>query len=217
MGIFWLSPSTNRKTAKNAGFIPTLKRKCGGFTLIEMLVVIGVIGVLTAILIGYSRQSSRNLALTSSQAKALSLFSRAKFLSIETFFDQLDNPPDDLRICAYGVHVDQETGEIFIFQDRVEEDPIDEDECSSSNNVFDSDDDVALSSELDYMKLDDRILEIRENPATTLENVVFIPPDPDVIINDNPSDSEGAVEVGLIDDEFSYTITVDRSGQVRTD
>lgn len=204
MGTLRPSKSTDKTTREN-GLL--------GFTLIEVLVVISIVGILTTILIGYSRQSGRNLALTSSQAKLLSLVSRAKFLSIETFFDQLDNPSGDMRICAYGVHVDEESNEVFIFQDRMD---LSISDCDSSNNIFDSQYDLRMTGELDELKLDGRVLEVRESPATTLGNIVFIPPDPDVVINGSPGTTEGVIEIGIVEDVYSYTVRVDKSGQVKS-
>ncbi|MEK7182769.1 MAG: prepilin-type N-terminal cleavage/methylation domain-containing protein [Patescibacteria group bacterium] len=57
-----------------------------GFTLIELLVVVGITVVLTTIVAGYSREGGRQLALVGTETKMLNLLSRAKFLSVETFF-----------------------------------------------------------------------------------------------------------------------------------
>lgn len=200
MGISRFSRFTDKKRHKNS-------QKTGGFTLIEIIVVMGIIAVFSAILIGYSRQSSKNLLLTSTEAKLLSLVSRAKFLSIETFFEQLGNPPSERKICAYGVHVDYSTNEIFIFQDRVPTD-----NCGNATNKYEpGGNDARLESELDFVRVDTNILKLEGS----LDDIVFIPPDPDVIINNNPSIRDATIEIGLIDDPNAFTITVNDAGQVR--
>ncbi|KKU11783.1 MAG: hypothetical protein UX16_C0004G0015 [Parcubacteria group bacterium GW2011_GWB1_45_7] len=190
-----------------------------GFTLIEVLVVMGIIGILSTILVGYTRQSSRNLLLSSTEAKLISLFSRAKFLSIETFFDQLDNPPVTKKTCAYGVYVDYEKGEIFIFQDRV---TINvggtTNECDGTNNQFiENSDDAKLQGELDFVKINSTALVINDSLDNKLVNVVFIPPDPDVIINSDEGENSADLEISLLDGSNSFTLSVNNAGQIKAE
>lgn len=189
------------------------KHSKAGFTLIEMLVVLGVVGVLSSILIGYSRESSRNLVLSTAEAKALSLLSRAKFLTVETFFEQVDNPPVELRICGYGVHLNRENGELFIFQDRVSGT-----DCTTSDYLyFENSEDTRLTSELDSLTINSTVLKIGEYSGDELNDVVFIPPDPDVAINGETTTPEGGFKVELLDGSNSFSISVNRAGQVKTD
>jgi len=180
-----------------------------GFTLIELIVVMGIVAILSSILVGYSRQSSRNLLLTSTEAKTLSLISRAKFLSIETFFEQLGQPLGAGRICAYGVHVDYDEGEIFIFQERSTTD-----DCTVTDKIYNpSGEDAKLTGELDVVKVDTNILTL----AGSLDNVVFVPPDPDVFINGNDTTREAEIELGLVNDKTKFIVIVNDAGQVRAE
>jgi len=201
----------------NLGFTLTPMSRCdlrkqGGFTLIEILVVMGIIGVLSAILIGYSKQSSKNLLLTSTEAKSLSLISRAKFLSIETFFEQLGNPPGGRKICAYGVHVDYDENEIFIFQDRA---GAGDSNCNGATNKYESANDGRLTGELDSVKINTSILTLSATSTDRLNDIVFIPPDPDVVINNDAAIRNATIEVGLTDESNSFIITVNDAGQVK--
>src|SRR3989344_9572994 len=83
-----------------------------GFTLIELIIVIGIVGVLTGGLAFYSRSAERQIILFRDQAKIVEALLRAKSLSISTYSDA-DAP------CGYGVHIDQARKEIIIFKDLV--------------------------------------------------------------------------------------------------
>ena len=74
----------NSLKPKNYNLKPTK-----GFTLIELMVVMSIVAFLTTILVGYSKQSGRQLLLVTTEAKILSLISRTKCLSIETFLKDL--------------------------------------------------------------------------------------------------------------------------------
>ena len=177
-----------------------------GFTLIELVVVMAVTTVLISMVIGYSKESTRQLALTSTQAKMLSLINRAKFLSIETFFG--GGRSGDQRICSYGVRVNLSNQEIFIFQDlsSLAECP------GNSNNVYDEGE--KLSGELNKVNLQDALVTFTED--TTLKEAVFIPPDPKTKIN-NSNATEARVGVKLREGKGQFTITVNNAGQIRTE
>ncbi|MDP3991570.1 MAG: prepilin-type N-terminal cleavage/methylation domain-containing protein [Candidatus Colwellbacteria bacterium] len=177
-----------------------------GFTLIELVVVMAITAVLISMVLGYSKESTRQLVLTSTQAKMLSLINRAKFLSIETFFG--GERSGDQRICSYGVRVDRSNQEIFIFQDLSSSA-----ECpGNSNNVYDKGEE--LSGELNRVNLKDTVITFTEN--TTLTEVVFIPPDPKTKIN-NSGTTEARVEVKIREGKGQFTITVNNAGQIRTE
>lgn len=177
-----------------------------GFTLLELLVVMGIIAVLISMTLGYSRESTRQLALTSTQAEMLSLINRAKFLSIETFFG--GGRSGDQRICSYGVRVNLSNQEIFIFQDlsSLAECP------GNSNNVYDEGE--KLSGELNEVNLQDTLVTFTED--TNLSEAVFIPPDPKTKINKSDT-PEAKVGVKIREGKGQFTITVNNAGQIRTE
>ena len=190
MATFTSSTSTNKK----------------GFTLIELVVVMAITAVLISMVLGYSKESTRQLVLTSTQAKMLSLINRAKFLSIETFFG--GGRSGDQRICSYGVRVDRSNQEIFIFQDLSSSA-----ECpGNSNNVYDNGEE--LSGELNRVNLKDTVITFTEN--TTLTEAVFIPPDPKTKIN-NSGATEARVEVKIREGKGQFTITINNAGQIKTE
>ncbi|MBI3088831.1 MAG: type II secretion system protein [Candidatus Colwellbacteria bacterium] len=181
----------------------------GGFTLLELLVVMGITVVLTTIVLGYSRQSSSQLALASTESKMLSLINRAKFLSIETYFGGGESGDPNKRICAYGVKVDPSAKKLFIFRDLSNTG-----KCgpNDSNNAYDTGEELS-SGELNEVKLDDNLLLFG---ARDLDEVIFIPPRPDTKINksDTPSAS---IMVKPKNGTGGFKITVTNAGQVKAE
>ena len=179
-----------------------------GFTLIEMLVVISVTLILSAVLIGYSREAGKQLLLVNNQAKLVSLISRAKSLSIVTFIENtaLPSSPSDPKVCGYGVHVEKGTGEVSIFRDLA----ID---CANSDNKFGSGD-VKLTSQLDIFKLDSQVTQFASD--TTLRDVIFIPPDPTTIINGDVSTKEAAISIEVKDGSSKSTVKINNAGRIST-
>ncbi len=190
------------------------KKDNAGFTLLETLVVMGIVALLTSVLVGYSRESIRQLQLAGTEAKILNLINQAKFLSIETFFKgQIfkGQKGGDRRVCAYGVHINRVTQEIFIFQDTNDEDV----QCPA-NNVYNEGKDIPLEGELNKIKLDPAIGSIvTETTLATLDEVVFVPPDPKIIINNDPSLGEASIVLKGGGSAGQFVITINNAGQIK--
>jgi prepilin-type N-terminal cleavage/methylation domain-containing protein len=179
------------------------RRMVSGFTIIEMIVVLGIVSALTTILVGYTRQSTKQLLLSSKEAEILSLVSRAKFLSIETFFEDLGGSGTPRKTCAYGINVDKTRNEIFIFQDRAPAVP----GCSIATNKYE----LGQDGKLDVVTIDTDTMSL----GGDLQDIVYIPPDPTVIINAAPSKTSATIEINLTDGSGGFTVILDNAGQVR--
>ncbi len=197
MAIFTSSTSTNPVESQ------------GGFTLLEILVVVGITVVLTSMIAGYSREGGRQLALAATETKMLNLLSRAKFLSVETFFG--GGRSGDQRICAYGVRVDTSGQEMFIFQDLSSTPGCLPDNPLGNNDGTYSGIGERLVGELNEVKLTNTILAFGE---TDLSEVIFIPPDPRTKIN-NSNISEASIRVKIKEGSSQFVITVNNAGQIK--
>jgi prepilin-type N-terminal cleavage/methylation domain-containing protein len=74
-------------------------RRPSGFTMIELMISIGIMVMLTAIFIGYNRTTRDNIALMTERARLGQLIARAKSLALSSY-------TKDPQPCAYGVHLD---------------------------------------------------------------------------------------------------------------
>ena len=194
----------------SASSIFTESEKEQGFTLLELLVVMSITVALAAMVLGYSRESSNQLALASTESKILSLINRAKFLSIETYFG--GGRSGDQRICAYGVKVDTFKREMFIFQDLSSTGNCPGDSDGSYTESYSKNQDERLYGELNEVKLENTALTFGE---TDLEEVIFIPPDPQTKINNSDATKEAKVSVKLKEGNGQFVITVNKYGQIK--
>ncbi|KKU19686.1 MAG: hypothetical protein UX31_C0019G0013 [Candidatus Nomurabacteria bacterium GW2011_GWA1_46_11] len=189
-------------TSKSSG---SFRRNRKGFTLIEIVVVMGVVAVLSSLMLGYSQRNSKQVLLATSQAKLASIFARAKFLSIQSFF--YSGPRNEI-ICGHGVGIDTDTKKIFIFQDIIDEGP-----CSKDLDDYELDaGDKILGGELNQLNLADKGVNI----TTDSEYVIFIPPEP--VVKFSGSTEESSVFISDADNEnFKLGVTVTKDGQIRMD
>ena len=164
--------------------------------------------VLSTILIGYSRVAGRQLVLISSQAKVINLISRAKSLSVATFIGENGLPTDPAapKICGYGVHVDGGLGQVFIFRDLAVD-------CSAGDRIF-GNGDVNLVSTLDVFSIPDTAIQLGSD--TTLTDVLFIPPDPSIIVNADPSLQSAKLFLQSKDKVLNVLVKIDNAGKIST-
>lgn len=163
-----------------------------GFSIMEMLFMLGIIAILSAIMLFYSKVGERQIILFREQSKAINTLFRAKALSLATF-GQVSVP------CGYGVHF--ETPRTFlIFQD-----------LAATNNCSDADSKYSGSSELvDSFELDQSVI----FGNLSLSDVIFIPPDPKVIIT--PDQAEATIRIDIVNSSTSAVIKVTKAGQIST-
>ena len=58
------------------------KNRRSGFTLVEMMVSLGIMAVLSGVMLGYSRVSERQVALISDRDKVVSIINHARNLAL---------------------------------------------------------------------------------------------------------------------------------------
>jgi prepilin-type N-terminal cleavage/methylation domain-containing protein len=182
-----------------------------GFTMTEILAVLGIMSLLTGILITYSRTGERQILLFREQAKIINVVLRAKSLALNTYIEE-GSP------CAYGVHFDPALKEIRILRDLDANGQTDD--CDSTDPGLKPDNIYTPSAfspnpeDLNPPVVEklDAILSFSEPIGIT--DIVFIPPNPDTIITPDPAPSnEGSIEIISLDGSFKK-IKINNFGQV---
>jgi prepilin-type N-terminal cleavage/methylation domain-containing protein len=174
---------------------PSTLNPSAGFTLIEFLVVLGIMALLSSIAILYSRTGEQQILLFKEQAKVVSVILRAKSLAIQTFAET------SAGVCGYGVHFFPD-GRFILFKDLAED-------CASSDRAYSgSFEDFGEVNQLDPAL---RFSELG------LNEILFIPPDPQVIITPAPAANGTAIiRIGIRDGVTESIIKVNEAGQVTT-
>ncbi|MCL4406108.1 MAG: prepilin-type N-terminal cleavage/methylation domain-containing protein [Patescibacteria group bacterium] len=153
--------------------------RISGFTLVEMVVTIGIVSLLLTSMSISGASIRREFALAKAQEELRSLITYARFLSVATLAD-----PGGALVCGYGVHILTNPGagnpNAYIFRDSG-----DGEICSGINETDNLKDQGTLYS----MTLDPLIL--LDSPDQIIE---FIPPDPTVVF-DPGADPDGGVTI----------------------
>lgn len=88
-----------------------------GFTLVEMLVVIGITTLFAAMAIGYSHVGENENALTVETAKIAEMILQARELALATYGGSVASGGTD-NACGFGVHIDysNQTYSLFAYE-----------------------------------------------------------------------------------------------------
>ncbi len=144
-----------------------------GFTLIEMITVLGVTALLSGLLLVYSRQGENFGLVLRTRTKVISDINRAKNLAIAT------KDWNGKQTCGYGVYFDQDNNNYIIFADT-------SDDCKKSNHLYVANnvinnvtgnvaDNVADNNVVEIIPLDKF-----EYISSDISQVFFLPPDPTI-------------------------------------
>lgn len=171
-----------------------------GFTLFEMLVVIGIMSFLAATLIVYSHIGEKQITLFKEQARVLSVLARARNLGITSFIKSGSsvNFASSSIPCGYGAHFEAPRT-IIIFQDMATD-------CDLADHVYSG----AATNELFESSTLDKDISFS---FLSLSDVVFVPPNPLVFIT--PDQDQAVITLTTAgSDPATASVTVSTANQI---
>jgi len=175
------------------------KFKSRAFTLIEMLVTLGIITALSSMILVYSRKSETvsNLIREGDHiAFELRRVQNQAMLMLQ------DNSGGDEKVCGWGIYVDQIPQEQFLlFKDLCEEG------TSNGNEKYDS----GSGEKVETISL----LEGVEISGSNISSITFIPPEPRVKFQPDLGNDNAYIEIQLKNQQGTfYRIEVSEEGQI---
>lgn len=163
-----------------------------GFSIIEMMVVLGILVLLTSLLVLYNRSGERQLLVLREKARLVGTLLRAKSLAINTFVE--DEPA-----CGYGVHIDPPR--YFIFRDRA----ID---CRTGDHIYtEASDDIVPGTDV----VVPAAISMSFVGAT---DIVFVPPDPQVFLNGGTAIETALISLATSDGATETGVLITNAGQI---
>lgn len=199
------------------------KSSLAAFTLIEMLVVIGISTVVSAAAIVYSTSGQNEVALTVETAKIAQLILQARELALDTY-------SGTSGACAYGVHFDlkgnPQTYSLFAYVPGTKHCPAASSVASSSISSAVMGSYASSSWQLQVPKALALFAQGDANMPASCKNLItdilFYPPSPTTLIAiagtngtfSSPSPSVSTVCLRTTNGNNTATITVNPEGQV---
>lgn len=197
-----------------------------GFTLIEMLITIGIFMLLTGLLIPYSRKGERQILLFREQALVHGALIYARNLAIEKF--QVGGQP----VCGWGVHFDRAANRYAVFRDN----PHPLFGCDRSNKIWDSPADELVSFHVDAASAarDPASVRVRfgvfePTIITNAFDILFVAPEQFVFLNGcspsppgipngvctlSPAPDTVRIVLETSDGAFTKAIEMNKAGQI---
>ncbi len=191
-------------------------RSKAGFTLIEILVTLGIMVLLSSIMVGYSAESGRQTFLLLTRESVVQLLNRARANSLSAYSPSGSSSQSGLTTCGYGLHMDRSAGVLSVFKSEA----VNCDRRAASGNFnFSSSTDVLLTGSLDSYTIDPTKLAIVSDPKGNLTDVVFTSPNVQTYIY-TQEDSSGQATYGGISLQLknaageNLNVNVNNAGQI---
>ena len=188
------------------GFEKKIGKKTGnyGFTLVELLVVMSLTMILTGGLLFYNRTSENQLILYREDARIIGALQQAKTMTFGIFAEK------NQLICGYGVHFEK-SGSITVFRSLS---PTASSTCFDANKIYNTPNakcDSVSAPECVSQTALDKTVQFSDLP---LNDIVFIPPDPVVIINNDSSVAKSYIKIKQVGGILEKEIDVNNFGQI---
>jgi prepilin-type N-terminal cleavage/methylation domain-containing protein len=200
-----------------------------GFTLLEMIVVVGITFILSSFIIIYGRSGRQISALYVEQAQIANVLAKAKELAVATYLNPGSSPA-----CAYGVHFDYGKGngtyQIFAYVTSsvtsvatcgaLPNATRDEVETLNTSVIPPANGSRDLVPNLSEHELDSNLRFFDPNGGTSdrLRDVVFIPPEPHAVVwtdgQDTSSTVPGVIYLETVSSNGQASTTVNLAGQI---
>ncbi len=146
-----------------------IHRSRGGFTMVELIVVIGITALLGSILISYNHTSRQQLSLYAGQMKFVETIFRAKSLALSPSVQS-----SSTSICGYGIHVDYQAMNYSLFSYN----PPQGTNCQGISAI-----DPSVETRISTSDTNNDIKFIPQSGIPRLDDLLFIPPDPITLVS----------------------------------
>lgn len=169
-----------------------------GFTLIEVLVVLGVMAIVSSSIISYNSSSRQQVALATETSKLTQLILRAKSLSISTYGAVAS-------VCGYGIELDYANN--YYYLSSYELGP----SCDTPNVV-------SSRNRLETFRVTNGVNLSNIVPGNQVADIIYLPPDPIIYttgLSDNTVVNQGgSVKLVTANGMADKIISINSLGQV---
>ena len=201
-----------------------------GFTVLELLIVISITVMMSALAISYRSSTQQQVGLYVEVQKLAELILRAKSLAISTYNDPGQVLPFDVVNCGYGINVDYDRNGYDLFSYQVKRVGQGQgQDCENINIIKDGNgpnaDKMVILSSHDVAPgvfiLENRTKQA--NPNKSIHIVFFVPPAPITLIGTTPGGSVcgpptncpgGKIYLTTKDASLNAAISISSIGQV---
>jgi len=150
-------------------------KKNAGYTLVELLVVLGVTVLLSSLLIVYSHEGERMGNIMRVRAQVVADINRAKNLAITA------RDWNGEKTCGYGVYFDTKNNQYIIFTDPSSAN------CGASDHLRNS----SGQNDVEVIKVPQKF----QLMETNVQQVFFMPPNPTVFFDGDVAENSSTTEV----------------------
>lgn len=172
-----------------------------GFTLIEVVIVVGISVLLTSVVLTYSSSGRDQVYLGIQKAQVAQVISKAKSLTVSTY-NQPDVP------CGYGVWFDYPNQKYEIFRYKISP-------CPSYGDLKNAGIVHGPAYEAQSKYVLPPNLEFKTSVSDQIDTIFFMPPDPKTLIwNNGGSEDFGGIYLETKSKSASAKIGVNSGGQV---
>jgi len=169
-------------------------RRNSGYTLVEMVITVGITIFLATILFVYNSAGQIQVALFRDQSLVIGFLNRAKALALEKFIGSGG--------CAFGVHFAAGSRQFILFQDRSIGPACKEAGVYKGNQVYDG------GEALETLEVDSRFKFTLPQGFPTLD-ILFIPPYLEVLPK-----TDSVITIGTFDNSRRAQVSVGPGGQI---
>lgn len=175
-----------------------------GFTLIELIVVLGITALLSSILISYNSISRQQLAFYAERIKFVETIFRAKSLALSPYTQSSGGDS-----CGYGIHVDYEAESYSLFRYNKPQGV----NCQDINSI-----DIGSENIISTVGINKNVKFINSGNGTArYDDILFVPPDPITLLSSDGvtiNNSSISVNIHTQDGSLSAVISVNSAGLI---